>query len=93
MYRDADGPTKPVQDLKKACAAIPVHIVLAGLNDFMPARVHAAILHPLYGGKYASARKIDGVGHLVPQEAPDELGVVMYEALASGHPDTLKPKL
>lgn len=35
MYRDADGPTKPVEDLKKVCAAIPVHMVLAGINDFM----------------------------------------------------------
>ncbi|KAG6840958.1 hypothetical protein C0991_003018 [Blastosporella zonata] len=35
MYRDADGPIKPVQDLKKACAVMPVHLILAGVNDFM----------------------------------------------------------
>ncbi|KAF5371493.1 hypothetical protein D9615_009604 [Tricholomella constricta] len=97
MYRDADGPTKPVQDLKKACAALPVHLVLAAVNDFIPARVHAAILDPQYGGRYASVRKIEGVGHLVPQEAPDKLGAVMYEALASepgpSNSDSVKPKL
>ncbi|KAF8065215.1 Alpha/beta hydrolase fold-1 [Lyophyllum atratum] len=93
MYRDADGPTRPVHDLKKACTVLPVHLILGGVNDLMPARVHAAILDPQYGGKYASFRKLDGVGHLVPQEAPDELGDMMYEALASGCVDTARPKL
>lgn len=35
MYRDADGPTKPVADLNKACAEKPVHLILGGVNDFM----------------------------------------------------------
>ncbi|KAG6826106.1 hypothetical protein H0H92_001107 [Tricholoma furcatifolium] len=65
MYRDAEGPTKPVQDLRKVCKVLPVHLILGAVNDFMPARVHAAILDPQYGGVYASIHKIDGVGHLV----------------------------
>ncbi|KAG6873602.1 hypothetical protein C0995_013975 [Termitomyces sp. Mi166 len=76
MYRDADGPTKPVEDLKKA-----------------PARVHAAILDPKYGGVYASVRKVKGVGHLIPQEAPDRLAVIMYEALSGNSSTSVKSKL
>ncbi|GLB33185.1 putative alpha/beta hydrolase family protein [Lyophyllum shimeji] len=93
MYRDADGPTKPVQDLKKVCTAIPVHMILGTVHDFMPARVHEAILDPRYGGIYATVRKMAGVGHLIPQEAPDELGVAMYDALASTSTMEFKPKL
>ncbi|KAG6868097.1 hypothetical protein C0993_007631 [Termitomyces sp. T159_Od127] len=93
MYRDADGPTKPVEDLKKVCRAIPVHMILAGVNDFIPARVHAAILDPKYGGVYASVRKVEGVGHLIPQEAPDQLAVIIYEALSGKSSTLAKSKL
>jgi hypothetical protein len=35
MYRDVDGPTKPVGGLNLTCAAIPVHIVFGAVNDFL----------------------------------------------------------
>ena len=35
MYRDKDGPTKPVAALNVACARIPVHIVFGKINDVM----------------------------------------------------------
>ncbi|KAG5637908.1 hypothetical protein H0H81_002736 [Sphagnurus paluster] len=93
MYRDADGPIKPVEDLRKICAVIPVHLILAGVNDFLPARVHAAIQNPEYGGRYASVHKVSGVGHLIPQEEPDKLGVIMYDALALDQAVNIKTKL
>lgn len=35
MYRDVDGPTKPLLDLNQACARIPVHIIFGGIKDIM----------------------------------------------------------
>ncbi|RDB20315.1 Abhydrolase domain-containing protein mpaH [Hypsizygus marmoreus] len=93
MYRDADGPTKPVLDLNKACASKPVHIILGGVNDFIPRRVHEAILDSKSGRNYASKTTIQGVGHLVPQEAPEKLGAAMFEALASNVGQPFKSKL
>jgi hypothetical protein len=33
MYRDEDGPTKPVAALNVACTRIPVHIVFGEIDD------------------------------------------------------------
>jgi hypothetical protein len=35
MYRDAEGPIKPVRDLNKVCADRPVHLILGAVHDFM----------------------------------------------------------
>ena len=35
MYKDVDGPTKPLGDLNVACSRIPVHVIFGGINDFM----------------------------------------------------------
>ena len=35
MYKEPDGATKPVQDLDKVCARIPVSIIFGGENDYM----------------------------------------------------------
>jgi len=43
MYREPDGATKPVQDLDKVCARIPVSIMFGGENDYM---YDAAATHP-----------------------------------------------
>ncbi|KAF9460939.1 Alpha/beta hydrolase fold-1 [Collybia nuda] len=93
MYRDADGPTQPVADLNKACAAGYVHLVIGAINDFIPARVHAAILDPDSGRKYLSVTKLSDVGHLVPQEAPDRLGIAIYEALTKDEARMSRSKL
>ncbi|KAF8230932.1 alpha/beta-hydrolase [Tricholoma matsutake] len=93
MYRDADGPVAPVQDLNKVCANRPVHLVFGTVHDFIPARVQAPLLDPQSRPRYASVAKLEGVGHLVPQEAPDRLGSVLYDALARNALQAIKPKL
>jgi len=93
MYRDADGPITPVPVLNKVCVDRPVHLVLAAVHDFIPARVHAALLDPQSGRRYASVTTLAGVGHLVPQEAPEKLGSALYEALAANASLVIKPKL
>ncbi|KAF7333043.1 Abhydrolase domain-containing protein mpaH [Mycena venus] len=79
MYRDPDGATKPVETLKRLFRAYPVHLILGGEADFVPARVHKAIID---AGPYASVATIENAGHLIVQEVPDRLGKAIYDALA-----------
>lgn len=83
MYRDPEGATKPIGDLNKACASRTVHIVLGGIHDFLPKRVHEAIVDPSSGRHFASITTIPESGHLVPQEQPDKLGEIIFNALLS----------
>ncbi|TFK33681.1 Alpha/Beta hydrolase protein [Crucibulum laeve] len=88
MYEDREGPTKPVEDMNRSCAKMPVHLVLGSVNDYISPQIHAAFVDPTAGRRFASVTKIPGVGHLVPQETPDKLGAVIYEALVrSAEPD------
>ncbi|KIK55964.1 hypothetical protein GYMLUDRAFT_47432 [Collybiopsis luxurians FD-317 M1] len=83
MYRDPEGATKPVESLNVACREKPVHIILGGINDFMPKRTHEALLDPQSGRKFASTTIIEESGHLIPLEKPDILGEVLYENIRS----------
>ncbi|KAK0191651.1 hypothetical protein F5146DRAFT_1103580 [Armillaria mellea] len=65
MYRDPEGATKPIGDLNRACASRPVHLVLGGTHDFLPKRVHEAIVDPSSGRRFASITTIPESGHLV----------------------------
>jgi len=81
MYRDVDGPTKPIPGLNRTCARIPVHVIFGGVNDYMPRFVQDSLTDPTSGRRFASVTRLEGVGHLVPQEAPEELGKVIVTAL------------
>jgi len=83
MYLDRDGPTKPVEDLNKACAQISVHIVFGDINDALSREVHDAIINPTSGRQFASITRIPSSGHLVPQHVPDQLAEVVISALIS----------
>ena len=39
MYRDVDGPTKPVGDLNLLCSQRPVHIIFGKINDVVYVRL------------------------------------------------------
>ncbi|KAJ7721143.1 Alpha/beta hydrolase fold-1 [Mycena metata] len=77
MYRDPDGTTKPTETLHRYCRAHPVHLILGGIASNSPKRVHEAITD----GPFTSVTTMEGVGHLIVQEAPDRLGKAMYDAL------------
>ncbi|KAJ7815968.1 Alpha/beta hydrolase fold-1 [Mycena olivaceomarginata] len=79
MYRDPDGATKAVETLKRICRTHPVHLILGGVADFVPARVHKAIIDL---GPYASVTIIEDAGHLLVQEVPNRLGKGVFNALA-----------
>ncbi|KDQ62330.1 hypothetical protein JAAARDRAFT_149140 [Jaapia argillacea MUCL 33604] len=83
MYRDVEGPTKPVTDLNEACTRMPVHIVFGDVNDFLPREVHEAVVDPSSGRRFASITRIPKVGHLVPQQAPEQLAEVIFRCLTT----------
>ena len=35
MYRDVEGPTKPVLHLNDTCIRVPVHVIFGGRIDYM----------------------------------------------------------
>ncbi|KAK7053724.1 Abhydrolase domain-containing protein mpaH [Favolaschia claudopus] len=78
MYRDPEGATKPVGTLTRLCRTHPLHLVLGEVADFLPPRVHKAIVEV---GAYASVTVIQGAGHLVVQEVPDRLAKTIYDTL------------
>ncbi|KAJ7166055.1 Alpha/beta hydrolase fold-1 [Mycena filopes] len=80
MYRDPDGATKPMQTLNALCLTHPVHLILGGVADFIPKRVHHTLIS---GPRFASTTVIEGAGHLIVQEVPDRLGKAIYDALAT----------
>ncbi|KAJ7499893.1 Alpha/beta hydrolase fold-1 [Mycena latifolia] len=79
MYRDPDGATKPTQTLNRLCRTYPVHLILGSNADFVPKRVHKAIIE---GRPFASVTTIQDAGHLIVQEIPDRLGKAIYDTLA-----------
>jgi len=93
MYRDVDGPTKPIPGLQRTCSRIPVHIIFGNINDYMPRFVQDALIDPSSGRLFASITRIEGVGHLVPQEAPEELGRAVVASLAANSATSARSKL
>ncbi|KAJ7476851.1 Alpha/beta hydrolase fold-1 [Mycena galericulata] len=79
MYRDPDGATKAMPTLNRVSGTRPVHLILGGIPDFVPKRVHKAIKEAT---PYASITTIEDAGHLIVQEVPDRLGKAIYDALA-----------
>lgn len=59
------GSTKPIPDLNRACASMPVHIIFGNINDRLPRSVHDALVDPQSGRQFASVTRIKGSGHLV----------------------------
>lgn len=81
MYRDREGLTKPVEALTEICSWLPTHVILGRMHDYIPLKVHEALLDPRSGRRYASIKYIDDVGHLVPQKKPDELASAIWSTL------------
>ncbi|KAJ7196947.1 Alpha/beta hydrolase fold-1 [Mycena pura] len=78
MYRDPDGATKPMETLNRICRTLPVHLILGSIYDFLPERVHQAIID---GRPWTSVTTIEDAGHLIVQEVPDRLGKAIWDAL------------
>ncbi|KAF8994578.1 Alpha/beta hydrolase fold-1 [Cyathus striatus] len=81
MYNDAEGPLKPVGVLRKLCDCndIPVHLIVGEKDDFIPKHVQKAIRNL---GKYTTGKVMSDVGHLIPQEKPEELATEIYKIIS-----------
>ncbi|KAJ7062796.1 Alpha/beta hydrolase fold-1 [Mycena amicta] len=90
MYRDPDGATKPVETLNRLCHTIPIHLILGSVPDFIPERVHKAIIH---GRAWASVDVIQGAGHLMVQEIPERLGRSIFTALVKNQTFPMRSRL
>ncbi|KAI0311528.1 Alpha/beta hydrolase fold-1 [Amylostereum chailletii] len=78
MYRDLGSSEAAVALLNAACVALPVHLILGAVHDYLPPQVHA----DLAGGRpHASISTLQGLGHLIPQHAPDRLSAAVFAAL------------
>lgn len=96
MYRESEGCIIPVAALHGICRIIPIHLILGALHDVIPAEVQDAIISL---NTFSSISMVDDVGHLVLQEKPDVLGMLIFKKLSESdiawkpsHP-TLKSKL
>lgn len=50
MYRDVEGPTKPVEDLNEICHRIPIHLILGKVDDLM----YVNLLFPFIQPRFSS---------------------------------------
>ncbi|KAG6918460.1 hypothetical protein DXG01_014087 [Tephrocybe rancida] len=67
--------------LNQICADLPVHLVYGGENDMFEREVQDTIIDPQEGRKFESVRRLEGVGHLVVQEAPLKLAKAILDIL------------
>lgn len=79
MYRDEDGGVGPLKQLSVICEKIPVHIAFGAESDVIPRTVQDKITETR---RFASIKWIERAGHLVPQQAPDEVAHFIYNALS-----------
>ena len=56
MYRDVDGPIKPVEDLNKICHQIPIHLILGKVDDLMYVNVFLYLYGYLQNGRFSCVR-------------------------------------
>ncbi|KAG2014279.1 hypothetical protein CC2G_011112 [Coprinopsis cinerea AmutBmut pab1-1] len=84
MYLDTRGPVDPIPVLDRISAHIPIHLVLGGVKDFIPAHVHEALTSPTSARTYASVTTMPNVGHLIVQEQPDALATTIQTILDRG---------
>ncbi|KAF8128236.1 Alpha/beta hydrolase fold-1 [Boletus edulis] len=79
MYRDVTGPQRGIESLNKLSATIPVGVIFGGKNDYIPRSVQDALVDPASGRRIQAVRRIEGVGHLIPQHMPAELSRVLLD--------------
>ncbi|TCD61768.1 hypothetical protein EIP91_007970 [Steccherinum ochraceum] len=69
-----------MNELSKLCPAIPVHCILAGKKEhYVPEPIRQATIDAKKGRKMASVTTIEGAGHLLVQEAPEDLARVIWD--------------
>ncbi|GBE85089.1 alpha/beta-hydrolase [Sparassis crispa] len=80
-YKDEQGKRRAYNYLPTLCAKIPVHFIYGAVDDFLPRIVQDYTLNIGTKGRYASARRVEGSGHMVPQMQPKGLADAIREVL------------
>ncbi|CAA7268726.1 unnamed protein product [Cyclocybe aegerita] len=80
--------------LNQICVHIPVHLIFGGKNDLFEREAQDSLIDPKESRVFASVTRIEGVGHLVVQEAPTQLATAVFNALTFNQsPTELTSKL
>lgn len=82
MYRDSTGSNRGLELLNETCRYLPVSVIFGGKNDWMPRSVQDTLVDPNSGRRFETVHRINGVGHLVPQHAPEKLSQSVIDILA-----------
>jgi len=84
-----------VEHLNELCNIIPIHLVFGAKNDMFSREVQDSIHDQLAGRIMASITRIEGTGHLIPQERPEALADALYVILNKNrhHPNSQTTKL
>ncbi|KAI9056283.1 alpha/beta-hydrolase [Trametes sanguinea] len=81
-FRDKLGRTKAYRYLPHMCRTMPVHFVWGEFRDsILTAQVIDAVMSEGTEGKHASAHRVRGAGHLIPQMQPEGLARALWDAL------------
>jgi len=72
-----------VYRLNQICTYIPVHLIYGARNDMFDRDVQDSLIDPKEGRVFESVTRMEGVGHLVVQEAPIKLAVFIYDILSN----------
>ncbi|KAG6864969.1 hypothetical protein C0991_005876 [Blastosporella zonata] len=68
---------------RERCMDIPFHIIFGEKIDFMPRYIQEDLYNAVEGSKLVSLTRVPNAGHLVVQENPDGLSVVICDRLGS----------
>ncbi|KAG6864013.1 hypothetical protein C0991_001093 [Blastosporella zonata] len=75
--------------LNQICDSIPVHLIYGAENDMFDREVQDSIIDPKEGRNFASITRLQGVGHLVVEEAPLKLARAIFAIIRKmPQPDT-----
>ncbi|KIM52365.1 hypothetical protein SCLCIDRAFT_141294 [Scleroderma citrinum Foug A] len=81
MYRDPTGPSSGLEALNEVSGRIPVSVIFGGEKDLIPHSVQDALVDCTSRRHFLSVHRIEGAGHLIPQQVPEELGRVIVDIL------------
>ncbi|THU89064.1 alpha/beta-hydrolase [Dendrothele bispora CBS 962.96] len=80
-YPDVDGHFEAPLELGRVSRVLPVHIVWGTNNDLVPEFIQDSLCDTTQGKHVASVSRVEDAGHMVVQEKPDDLAMIICEIL------------
>ncbi|KAG9316960.1 Alpha/beta hydrolase fold-1 [Chiua virens] len=79
MYGDMTGSQTGIEALNELCATTPVGVIFGNKNDYIPRHVQDVLVDPASGRRIQAVSRMEGAGHLIPQQIPAELSRVLLD--------------